>query len=97
MRMLPAREGQAEVIESVIERYTGNADAVIGHVSEIGQPQPTWRMLLPEDNVLFGSVEPPPAADAPLQGTADTRRRSRDGGAGSRRKWPPVVLQCTIN
>jgi hypothetical protein len=72
MPMLPARESQTEVIEPVIERHTGNADAVIGHVNEIGQSQPTWRMLLPEDNVPFGSVERPPAADAPLQGTADT-------------------------
>src|SRR5215469_17116479 len=31
MSMLPAREGQAEVIEPVIERHTGDADAVITH------------------------------------------------------------------
>jgi hypothetical protein len=51
MRMLPAREGQAEVIEPVIERHTGDADTVIAHVGEIGQPQPTRQMVLPEDNV----------------------------------------------
>ena len=28
-------------------------------------------MLLPEDNVLLGPVERPPAANAPLEGTAD--------------------------
>jgi hypothetical protein len=51
MRMLPPRKGQAEMIEPVIERHTGDADAVIAHVGEIGQPQPTRRMLPPEDNI----------------------------------------------
>src|ERR1700737_5216563 len=72
MGMLPAREGQAKVIEPVIERHTGDADAVIAHVGEIGQPQPTRRMLLPEDDVLLGPVQRPPGADASLQGAADT-------------------------
>ncbi len=72
MSMFPAREGQAEVIEPVIERHTSDADAVIAHVGEIGQSQPTRRMLLPEDDVLLGPIQRPPAADAPLQGTADT-------------------------
>src|SRR5215813_1085047 len=71
-RMLPAREGQAEVIEPVIQRHTGDADAVIAHIGEIGQTQPTRRMLLPEDDVSLGPVECPPAADAPFQGTPDT-------------------------
>src|ERR1700731_1483790 len=72
MSMFPAREGQAEVIEPVIERHTGDADAVIAHLGEIGQPQLTRRVLLTEDDVPLGPVERPPAADAPLQGTADT-------------------------
>src|SRR6516164_2258754 len=71
MGMLPPREGEAEVIEPVIERYTGDADAVIAHVGEIGQTQPTRWMLLPEDDVPLGPVERSPAANAPLQGTAD--------------------------
>src|SRR5207248_7042097 len=72
MGMLPAREGQAEVIEPVIERHTGDADAVIAHLGEIGQSQLTRRVLLSKDNVPLGPVERPPGADAPLQGTADT-------------------------
>ena len=40
--------------EPVIQRHTGDADAVIAHVGEIGKPQPSRRMLLPEDNVLLG-------------------------------------------
>ena len=70
--MLPAREGQAEVIEPVFERHPGDADAVIAHVGEIGKPQPARRMLLPEDDVLLGPVQRPPSADASLQGAADT-------------------------
>src|SRR6266853_1683710 len=72
MGVLPAREGQSEMVKPVFERYTGDADAVIAHIGEIGQPQPTRRMLLPEDDVLFGPVQRPPAADAPLQRAPDT-------------------------
>ena len=59
------------MVEPVIQWRTGDADAVIAHIGEIGQPQPTRRMLLPEDDVLLGSVQRPPAADAPLQRAAD--------------------------
>src|SRR5438552_11930422 len=72
MSMLPAREGQAEVIEPVIQRHTGDADAVIAHVGEIGKPHPARRVLLPEDDVLLGPVQRPPGTDAPLQGAANT-------------------------
>ena len=37
MGVFPAREGQPEVIEPVIERHAGDADAAIAHVGEIGQ------------------------------------------------------------
>ena len=60
------------MIEPVIQRHTGDIDAVIAHVGEIGKPQPSWRMLLPEDDVLLGSVQRPPGTDAPLQGAANT-------------------------
>src|SRR6202051_4586179 len=72
MSVLPAREGQAEVIESVIQRHTGDADAVIAHVGEIGKPQPARPVLLPEDDVLLGPVQRPLGTDAPLQGAANT-------------------------
>ena len=72
MSVLPAREGQAEVIELVIQRHTGDADAMIAHVGEIGKPQPARRMALPEDDVLLGAVQRPPGTDAPLQRAADT-------------------------
>jgi hypothetical protein len=56
MSMLPPREGQTEVIEPVIQRHTGDIDAVFAHVGEIGKAQPARRMLLPEDDILFGAV-----------------------------------------
>jgi hypothetical protein len=40
---------------------------VIAHVGEVGQTEPARRMLLPENDVLFGAVERPPGADAPFQ------------------------------
>src|SRR5262249_54258709 len=72
MSVRPAREGQAEMIEPVIQWHTGDADAVIAHIGEIGKPQPARRMLLPKDDVLLGPVERPPGTDAPLQGAANT-------------------------
>src|ERR1700757_136838 len=72
MSMLPPREGQTEVIEPVIQRHTGDIDPVIAHVGEIGKSQPSWRMLLPEDDVLLGPVQCPPGTDAPLQRAANT-------------------------
>src|SRR5713101_5468051 len=62
---------QAEVVEPMIERRAGDADAAITHLGEIGQADPARRMLLPEDDVLLGPVQRPPAADAPLQCAAD--------------------------
>jgi hypothetical protein len=49
------------------ERLTGNADAKITHVGEVGQAQPTGYLLLAEDHVLLGAVERLPHAYAPLQ------------------------------
>jgi hypothetical protein len=76
MSMLPARERQAEVIDPVIEWHTRNADAVIAHLGEIGQPSPTWRVLLPEDDVALGSIERPPGAGPPFPTSAGYRRQS---------------------
>jgi hypothetical protein len=71
MGMFPAREGQPEVVEPMIERRAGDADAAIAHVGEIGQPEPARRMLLPEDDVLLDPIERAPGADATLQGAPD--------------------------
>src|SRR6201993_5208859 len=71
MSMLPPGEGQTEVIEPVIQRHTGNTDAVIAHVGEIGKPHLARRVLPPEDEVLLGPVERPPGTGAPLQRAAN--------------------------
>src|SRR5271168_940797 len=72
MGVLPTREGQAKVIEPVIESHTGDADAVIAHLGEIGKSQPARWMLLPEDDVLLSAVQRSPDTDAPLQRAANT-------------------------
>ena len=59
------------MIKPVIKRHAGDADAATAHVGKIGQAKPTWRVLLPEDDVLLGAVQRPPGADAPLQGAPD--------------------------
>src|ERR1700745_4213913 len=56
----------------MIQRHTGDADAVIAHVGEIGKAHPARRVLLPEDDVLLGPVQCPPGTDAPLQRAANT-------------------------
>src|SRR5260370_6518187 len=93
MGVLPAREGQPEVIEPVIERHTGDADAATAHVGEIGQTQPTRRVLLPEDDVLLGAVERPPGADAPPPPAPDAgaplRMAAPDPAANGARAEPP--------
>jgi hypothetical protein len=72
------------VIEPVIQRHTGDVDAVTAYVGEIGKPQPSWRMLVPEDDVLLGSVQRPPGTDPPLQGAVNT-------GAGLGMAAPDLV------
>ena len=68
MSVLPAAEGQAEVIEPVIEGRTGNHHAKIGHIGEVGQTETARLRLLPEDDVPLGTVERSPGSDPPLQG-----------------------------
>src|SRR5689334_15469978 len=57
---------------------------MIAHVGEIGKPQPSWQMLLAEDDVLLGPVQRPPGADAPLERAANT-------GADLRMAAPDLV------
>ena len=40
MRVLPAGERKPEVIEPMIEAFTGDHDAEIAHVGELGQTEP---------------------------------------------------------
>ena len=62
-----ARPGEAEVIEHVIQRLTGDGHAKRPHVGEVGQALPTRLVLLAEDHVLLWAVLGAPEADPPLQ------------------------------
>ena len=86
MGVLEAGEGQAEVIEPVIERRAGDGDAEIAHVGEVRQPEPTGLMGLAEDHLLLRAMQRPPGADAALQRAADAGAELADGGAASPRR-----------
>ena len=76
VRMLEARIDQPEMIEPMIEPFTGDGDAEVGHVGKIRQPHPAGFMDLAEDHLLVGTVQSAPGTDAPLQGTPDARGQS---------------------
>jgi hypothetical protein len=65
------------VIEPVAERLPGDADGEIAHVGEIGQSEPAWLVLLPEDHVALRAIHRPPGADAALQSSTDARKKAR--------------------
>jgi hypothetical protein len=44
----------------VIEPFTGDGDAKVGHVGEIRQPYPAGLMHLAEDHLLVGAVQSAP-------------------------------------
>ena len=77
MGVLPAGEGQAEMVQPVIEWRAGDADAAIAHVGKVGQPEPAWRMLLPEDDVLLGPRSAPARCGCAAPACDGCRRRSR--------------------
>jgi hypothetical protein len=58
--MLEARVDQPEMVEPVIEPFTGDGDAEVGHVGEIRQPHPAGLMHLAEDHLLVGAVQSAP-------------------------------------
>ena len=76
------------MVEPMIERRTGDADAAIAHGGEVGQPEPARRMLLPEDDVLLGPVQRPP--EPCMFGTAESFDDEADG-----RGWPPPAVRRT--
>ena len=75
MGMVPAGEGEAEVVEPVFERNTGDGDAELRGIGEIRQTLlPGW-MLLTEDDLPLGSVQRLPQADPALQSPAPAVRK----------------------
>lgn len=55
------------MIESVVERLTGDGDAERGHLGEVRQTEPAGFVRLAEDDLLLLTVDGTPASDAPLQ------------------------------
>ena len=56
MRVLEPGIGEPEVIETMIEPFSGDGDAEIGHVGEIRQPHPARLMDLEEDHLLLRAM-----------------------------------------
>jgi hypothetical protein len=69
--VLPAGEGEAEMVEPVFEQLAGDADAERGGLGEVGQPLPPRRMVLAEDHLARRAGDRLPVADPPLQRAAD--------------------------
>ena len=67
--MLPAREGQHEVVQDVHERCARNRDAQLAHGGEVRQASVARRMVLREEHFLGRSFQRAPLAHVTLQGT----------------------------
>ena len=65
--MLPAREGEPEVIEHMPERLAANRHREAVGMGEVGQRLATRRMLLAEDQLALRAFGRPPVCDVPLQ------------------------------
>ena len=71
--MLEAGIGQAEVVETVVERRAGDGDGEIAHLGEVGQTHTPRFVDLAKDDLLVRAVDGAPGADPTLQGPAHTR------------------------
>ena len=71
--MLEAGIGQAEVVETVVERRTGDGDGEIAHLGEVGQTHTPRFVDLAKDDLLVRAWMAAPGADPTLQGPAHTR------------------------
>jgi hypothetical protein len=67
--MLPGRIGEYEVIQPMVQRLAGNADAGIRHVGEIRQRLLAGEVILTEDHLPIGAVLRAPGANPTLQAT----------------------------
>ena len=73
MGVLEAAIGQAKVVEPMRERRTSDGHTVIRHVGEIGQPDATGLVDLPEDHLLIrpsnrAGGQRPPLPNPTLEG-----------------------------
>ena len=69
--MLPAGEGEAEMVEPMLERLAGYADTERGGLGEIGQSLPPRRMVLAEDHLAGWAGDRLPVSDPALQRATD--------------------------
>lgn len=60
---------EREVIEQVVERSTRDGDSQLVHVGEVGRGDIPRTMNLGEHDFLLGTVDGPPRAYSPLEGT----------------------------
>ena len=91
--MLPAREGEPEVVEHVLERPAGKGHREAIGMGEVGQRLATGRMLLPEDQLALGTLGRPPMGDVALESAAADPGNGPDAAAavlqaGSWRECP---------
>jgi len=71
MGVLKPGIGQPEVVEAVIERRSGDADAQLAHVGEVGEADLAGLVGLAEDHFLLLAVDRPPGPDPALQRAAN--------------------------
>jgi hypothetical protein len=57
----------------MVERLSGDQDAQIAHIGEVGQAEPARFVSLAENHLLLGSIYRPPGADAPFHGPSNAR------------------------
>ncbi len=69
--VLPAGEGQAEVVEAVFERHACDGNAEVARIGEVGQALLPGRVVLAEDYLPLGPMQRLLLADAALEGATD--------------------------
>lgn len=69
--MLEAGIGESEMVETVIERLSGDGDASAAHIGEIRQAEAAGFVRLPEDDFLFLAMDSAPGSDATLDRAAN--------------------------
>jgi hypothetical protein len=65
--MLPAREGQREVVEAMLEWQAGDRHRQLAGVGKIRERHPSGLVALREEDLLGWPGQRPPLPDPPLQ------------------------------
>ncbi len=64
----PATVGQPEVVEAMVQPFSGNGDFNIAQLGEVREPQSARLLALPEHDLLVGAVERLPGFYPTLEG-----------------------------